>query len=333
MKKTSIFAGVLVTGMLLSGAGDAFGQQKEPATPTPEVRVTTEKAPASTFAFVASEFAFDGRSTKGSPYSAEAVTETTQILGDGNRIVNRSTAILYRDSEGRTRREQTLKSISGVASGAQPLQTIVISDPIAGVSYSLDPANRTARKTPMGTFTFTRSSGSPGGTATSAPSFVFSGTNAETTNGRVALEAGASSGVRVASPGTTAPSFTWSAQSGGGGGYQVITRDGRNENVNKEDLGTQTIEGVSATGTRTTLTIPAGQIGNERPIEIVDERWFSKDLQAVVMTRHADPRSGETVYRLTNINRGEPDRSLFEVPADYQIKDNSSLPMRTRKPE
>ena len=117
------------------------------------------------------------------------------------------------------------------------------------------------------------------------------------------------------------------------GGYQLVTRDGRSENVNREDLGTQTIEGVSANGTRTTFTIPVGQIGNERPIEIVDERWFSKDLQMVVMTRHSDPRSGETVYRLTNINRTEPDHSLFEVPGDYQMKETTMLPMRTRKPE
>ena len=331
MKKISIFAGALVMGVLLSSGLVAFGQQKEPAPKVqPEVRVTTvtpqgEKPPTSTFSFVSSEFAFDGRPIKGSPYSAEAVTETTQILGDGNRIVNRSTANLYRDSEGRTRREQTLRAIGGVASGAPPLQTIMISDPVAGVSYSLDPANRTARKSSIG-FAFTRSSNSPTGTVSN---FVFSG---ESSNARSVSGTAAGGGTSVVPPSTTAPSVSWTAQSGGGAGYQVITRDGRTENTNKEDLGTQIIEGVSATGTRITFTIPAGQIGNERPIEIVDERWFSKDLEAFVMTRHSDPRSGETVYRLTNINRSEPDRSLFEVPADYQMKDNTG-PMRTRKPE
>jgi hypothetical protein len=134
-----------------------------------------------------------------------------------------------------------------------------------------------------------------------------------------------------ASLSTSAPSVSWTAQSAGGGGYTITTRDGRIENLNKEDLGTQIIEGVSANGTRHTFTIPAGQIGNERPIEIVDERWYSKDLQTFVMTRHTDPRSGETVYRLTNINRSEPDHSLFEVPADYVLKESG--PTRTRKPE
>jgi hypothetical protein len=96
---------------------------------------------------------------------------------------------------------------------------------------------------------------------------------------------------------------------------------GPNANEVKEELGKQNIEGVEAEGTRTTVTIPAGEIGNERAIEIVSERWYSPELQLVVMTRHSDPRSGETTYKLTNINRSEPAKSLFEVPADYTIKE------------
>ena len=86
-----------------------------------------------------------------------------------------------------------------------------------------------------------------------------------------------------------------------------------------EDLGTQMVEGVQATGTRTVMTIAAGEIGNERPIEVVSERWFSPELQVVVMTKNSDPRVGETIYRLTNISRAEPPHSLFEVPADYTV--------------
>src|SRR5262249_60726474 len=92
---------------------------------------------------------------------------------------------------------------------------------------------------------------------------------------------------------------------------------GKSDNVNVEPLGTQLMEGVEATGVRTTFTIPAGQIGNERPIDIVDERWISKELQLVVKSRHSDPRSGETLYRLINIIRTEPDHFLFELPTDY----------------
>ncbi len=330
MKKPWSFA-VLLTVALFC-ALNAFGQQPAPAASEVRVAPQGEKptAPpgANTFSFVNSEFIFDGKLIKGSPYSAEAVTETTQILGDGNRIVNRSTASLYRDGEGRTRREQTLKAIGGVSSGAQPLQTIMISDPVAGVSYSLDPATRTARKSSMGSFTFQRATAAPAGGGAGGTNFVFSTSGSESGTPRPSVAASA-----LASTSTNAPTLTWSAQSGGAAGYTITTRDGRTENVNKEDLGTQIIEGVQATGTRVTFTIPAGQIGNERPIEIVDERWYSKDLQAFVMTRHSDPRSGETVYRLTDINRTEPDHSLFVVPGDYEVKEATSFPARTRKPE
>ena len=87
----------------------------------------------------------------------------------------------------------------------------------------------------------------------------------------------------------------------------------------------QTIEGVQAEGTRTTVTIPAGAIGNELPIEIVSERWYSPELKMVVLSRRADPRFGETVYRLTNLVRGEPSADLFEIPAGYRV-DEPKLP-------
>ncbi len=83
------------------------------------------------------------------------------------------------------------------------------------------------------------------------------------------------------------------------------------------------IEGVESEGTRTTVTISAGQIGNELPIQIVSERWFSPELQVVILSKHNDPRMGETVYRLSNINRSEQPRTLFEVPSDYKIVESS----------
>ena len=100
----------------------------------------------------------------------------------------------------------------------------------------------------------------------------------------------------------------------------IVRRSGNTEPV-VEDLGQQFMEGVTVEGTRTTMTIPAGHIGNELPIKIVSERWFSPDLKVLVMSRQSDPRFGETTYRLTNITRGEPAPELFEVPADYQVID------------
>ncbi len=92
-------------------------------------------------------------------------------------------------------------------------------------------------------------------------------------------------------------------------------------NSNTESLGKQTIEGVEAEGKRITTTMPAGAIGNERPIEMVTETWYSPELQTTIMSKRSDPRTGETTFRLTNIRRAEPEASLFQVPSDYTIKE------------
>jgi hypothetical protein len=91
--------------------------------------------------------------------------------------------------------------------------------------------------------------------------------------------------------------------------------------VNTEDLGSQTMEGIQVNGVRTTHTIPAGQIGNDKPISIVTEVWTSPDLKTIVYSKRSDPRMGEQTFQLKNIVRAEPDASLFTVPADFAIMD------------
>jgi hypothetical protein len=96
--------------------------------------------------------------------------------------------------------------------------------------------------------------------------------------------------------------------------------------VKKESLGTQTINGISAEGTRITRTLAAGQIGNDRPIQIVFERWYSPDLQVLVKSTRTDPRFGTTTYTLTKVQRTEPAATLFTVPSDYTVQQGG--PMR-----
>ena len=91
-----------------------------------------------------------------------------------------------------------------------------------------------------------------------------------------------------------------------------------------ENLGTQTVNGVAATGTRTTETIPAGAIGNAQPIQIVREVWVSNDLKVPVMIKSTDPRFGNTLMNLTNIAQSEPDATLFVVPSSYTVTTRSS---------
>ena len=312
MKETTVrLFSLFIAVMALGSALSAFGQEKAPPVERglsvqtgPIVQgAGPESLPVAgpSFAFVNSEFSFD-KLVKGAPYSAEAVTEITQTLSDGNRIVNTTTAAVYRDSEGRTRREQTLKAIGPFAAAGEPLKMISINDPASGVAYVLDPLNRVAMKNHAFRIEAPPGGGTPGPVVAvgQVQNFTFS----RTPNGEMQIMTG--------------------------GGEMKTRSESDRPAARTESLGTQPVEGVEAVGTRTTITIPAGQIGNERPIEIVDERWYSTELQTTVMSRHADPRSGEIVYRLTNINRAEPDHSLFEVPANYTIKAGPESPPQFR---
>jgi len=105
------------------------------------------------------------------------------------------------------------------------------------------------------------------------------------------------------------------------------------KDVKHEDLGTQVIEGVSCQGRREIVTIPAGAIGNDRPLQISSENWYSPELHTLVLRKHSDPRFGETVYRLTEVKLGEPDSSLFQVPSDYKTIVKPQIFRRALKPE
>ncbi|HVG19271.1 MAG TPA: hypothetical protein VNI02_09465 [Blastocatellia bacterium] len=265
--------------------------------------------------FVSSEMGFGGKVVKGAPYSAQAVTESIQALADGNRIVRKTTASVYRDSEGRTRRDLPVGNIGPYAVAGDPAQTIFINDPVAGVNYILDPRSRSARKLSIihadGLRTKVQG-GAKGG------AHVFAAATPEdhhvvVTEMKIAEEAAAASGgAKAATPNGKADVWIASADSAG-------TWTKKEPKI--ESLGKQVIEGVEAEGTRTILTIAAGEIGNELPIQIIAERWYSPELQQVVMSKQSDPRFGETTYRLTNISRGEPSRSLFELPSDYTVRE------------
>jgi hypothetical protein len=267
----------------------------------------TAAASGGTFLFVGGQL-FNGKPVKGQPYSAEAVTETTQTLADGNRIVNRSSSTIYRDSDGRERREESIGKLGGWSAQGEPAKVVFISDPVAGFSYTLHAEDHTAEKMPAG---FTAVAPRPGMVAT-AGTIGARGDVAVTY--RVGAEAGAAANAGGIPPGLPPP--------------VGFARRGIAESASStktEDLGQQTIEGVVAQGTRMTAVIPAGQIGNERDVNIVSERWFSNELGVVVMSKQSDPRAGETVYKLTNVNRSEPQHSMFEVPADYTVNDSASL--------
>lgn len=222
------------------------------------------------FSFVSTEMRTGNKTVKSAPFSATAETEFTQTLANGSKITRKSTALIYRDSEGRTRRDQTLNHVGPFATSEDAPQMVFISDPVAGTNYMLDPRNRTTRKMSF-----------RGGPPPDKPQ----------------------------------------------------PRTPPDADAKTESLGKQVIEGIEAEGTRTTITIPTGKIGNDQPLEIVSERWYSPVLQEVIFSKHSDPLYGVNTYRLKNINRSEPATSLFQPPADYTQKEDQGPRSKRREDE
>jgi hypothetical protein len=221
--------------------------------------------PDDALGFVGFEAGLFGKTVTGAPFTADVSTETTEVLSDGNRIDNKTTGTLARDSEGRTRRDLTLPLIGGYSTsgnGNGPAHAVVINDPVEGSSYVLNENRKQARKTRLLNSMFRGNAANRDPNSTSRPN---------------------------------------------------------PPNVTTESLGTQLIGGIQAEGTRTTHTIPAGQIGNEKAIQVVVERWYSPDLQMDILIKRNDPRGGTSVFQVTNVVRSEPDASLFQVPSDYTV--------------
>jgi TonB family protein len=374
--------------------------------------------PAGTMTFFASEMSFDTHIVKGKPFSAVAVSEATQALVDGNRIVRRTSSNLYRDSEGRTRREQSLATVGPFTTADDSAQRVFINDPVAGVNYVLNPRAQTAQKNSLpqvrvmtatagvgpltgvstATATTTNSATTTTMTVVADSSLKVSGGAMQTMAMKrpqpeypaVAKAAGAEGTVKVqitvdengqvvdavavdghpllrqaaidaakqwqfkafelgGKPakvqGVITFNFTLDKSASGVTAGKMVAATappvvfertpfsgGERMELKSEPLGKRTFDGVEAEGTRTVSTIPAGAIGNERPIEIVSERWYSAELQTVVMTRHSDPRTGDNVYRLENINRSEPQANLFQVPSDYTLSEPVNM-IRKKLPQ
>jgi hypothetical protein len=221
-----------------------------------------------------------GRVVKGAPYSATATSETTQTLTDGTKILRTTQSALFRDSQGRSRREVTLSAASG-----KTHTLVTISDPVAGAHYLVDDEHKVARKMSLRTH---------GGNASGA---MAAGVFSEKMKARMQQEEASGA-------------------------------------LKKESRSTQVmVNGVSVSAEYTgiTRTILKGEIGNDRAIQVVSERWYSPELQIVVKSTRSDPRFGTTTYTVTNIQKTEPDASRFTIPADYTVKEGGPGPGRMHR--
>lgn len=285
---------LLVSGCLLAGSASAqqseqrekvrtftFTQDEPVTMMAPFGMMQDERVPEGKIEFFSTEMAGAGEVVTAAPYTATATTESTQVLADGNRIVNKTSSFVARDSQGRTRRETDLHRIGTVQVDSP--KTVFINDPTTHSQYIFIPGGEATK--------VVRSEGS----WKEGPQIIdLSGRHERNMKQKVIVNVQ------------------------GGHESQQSSKES-NEQIKHEDLGTQTIEGVSAQGKRETVTIPAGQIGNERPIEIVTETWFSPELHTLVLRKHSDPRMGDSTYRLTDIKRNEPDAALFQPPAGTKV--------------
>jgi hypothetical protein len=238
---------------------------------------------------------------KGAPFCATLTTEHTQVFADGNRIHSADDSTLCRDSAGRTRREAGLNLLGAMPQKSPPKLTTIV-DPVAGVRYVLNADEKIAHKMPI-------------------PPLPGSAPGAGPVTGQIGY---------VAKGGVGDPA----AYATGGGSsnvffYRRVGQDSGEPAPTTESLGDQTIGGIHATGTRVTTTIPSGSMGNEQPILVTSESWYSLELKATVMTKHSDPWAGELKTQFTNVNTSEPDRSLFMIPSDYKVMDDKAGPFFT----
>jgi len=277
--KRNFWAYSILGGALVLGASAAWAQEAAPPLPPPPMMLLHAGMPqdgeAGAFGDRIELLGFEGmhpgKVVKGAPFSATATSETTQTLPDGTVIHRTTTSTLYRDSQGRSRREVAFSGFGPFAASGKAHNMVMINDPVAGAHYMLNADRKVAHKMNL-------RPGHGGGSPEDAAAFEKKM-------------------------------------------QQHMAKEDAAGGIAKESLGTQSINGVNAEGTRITRTIPAGRIGNDRPINVVFERWYSPDLQIVVKSTRSDPRFGTTTYTMTNVQRAEPAAALFTVPADYTVKE------------
>jgi len=255
--------------------------------------------------FLASFDGQDATPVKGAPFCATVSTEHTQTFADGNRIHTTDNSTLCRDSEGRIRRESGLNLMSA-ASQKSDTKLITIIDPVAGVRYMLEPERKVAHRMP----TLRPDAPPPPGDLPPGAALAKGGP-------------------------VTIYQKMGSAGSDVFFNRVVVNKNGSDSDglaPATENLGDQTIDGIHATGTRISTTIPSGKMGNEQPIVVTSERWYSPELKATVMTKHNDPWAGELKTQFTNVTTAEPDPSQFSVPSDYKVVDDKDGPFRIELP-
>ena len=292
------------------------------------------------------------KAATGKPMFAEIVTEHHQSFTDGNRISHSTNSSIYRDAEGRIRRESQL-SLTGMPADISTSTFITIVDHQVGYGYVLDPQEMVAHRYELngpGPSYVARLSAQGNGNGVLSPDPKRSAEKPRpaTSSTEDASASSAASHWRMQGFSPRHPRSATNPSAPGGGSANPAPNQINSgflspdsaatappmridqpflaapNPVRTENLGEQTILGFRALGTRVITTLTAGQIGNDRPINIVSEQWFSPELELVMRSLHRDPWAGEFTTSVTKVSRGDQPAVLFVVPDRYKVIDAAS---------
>jgi len=346
--RLSSFRALAIAGCLLALCGTAAVAQQssplaiaEPTAPSesaPVIAVQIEPPPLSTAPIAGSPGPLGVQSVADKPIVAEVLTENHQSLKGGNRITRSSTSVIYRDAQGRVRRESQLL-LPGLPAGVAA-KFITIIDRGLGCGWVLDPQAMTAHRYRIGGASYVARLNAQGSGAQLLPVPPDAKQPPDSGASATAVAGAESRRWRRSHEFSTqplglAPETPERMNSAPADGQSAPAQVNHNaasatkrfdqplaaSAVRTESLGEQMILGFRAHGTRVITTVPAGQIGNESPIDIVSELWFSPELELVMRSLHRDPWGGEFVTMVTKVRRRNQPADLFKVPAQYTMID------------
>lgn len=268
------------------------------------------------------------RAIKLAPYTAQFKTTTVKTLADGTTITREFTETRARDSQGRTMSSRN--NPNPLVATLPPFSSFNVHDPVEGTQTTWNTNSKHAQAIKL-----PQQSQRQGCWATDSGNMKWNygpsvpRTTAAQINSAAAPAVKGSAPVRSESEDVGTEVVT-TAQIGSSASPAAIRQARVRPDV--EDLGTETIQDLETHGTRSTTTIPAGQIGNDKALVTVHEEWIAPNIGVVVRRINDSPQNGKTTMELVSIDLTEPPLTTFQPPDGYEVTSNELHQVQCPKP-